>query len=172
MWAVGVAALLVVPLAAMQLTDELKWDLFDFAVAGCLLFVFGLAYELVGRRSEKTVYGTAFGIGIGTAILMGWVNAAVGIIGNEGNPANLLYGAVFVAGFAGSLMARFRPSGMALTLFTVSIIQISIPVIALFIWPPREYSWSPGVAGVFALNAFFASLFLLSAYLFRRANSR
>jgi hypothetical protein len=34
---VATAFLLLVPLVAMQFTDEVKWDLFDFTVAGMLL---------------------------------------------------------------------------------------------------------------------------------------
>ena len=168
-WAVVVALLLMIPLVAMQFTEEVNWDLFDFVVMGCLLFGVGLAYELVARRSEKTVYRGAFGVGLAGAFLLFWVNAAVGIIGNEGQPANLLYGGVFAVGFIGSLMARFKPRGMARTLFAAALAQMSVPVIALIIWPPPATSWAPSVVGVFVLSAFFAMLFVVSAGLFRNA---
>ena len=159
----------MVPLVAMRFTDEVNWDLFDFVLMGTVLFGVGLAYELVARRSEKTVYRVAFGVGLAGAFLLFWVNGAVGIIGNEGQPANLMYGAVFAVGFIGSLMARFKPRGMARTLFAASLTQMIVPVIALLIWPPPTISWAPGVFGVFMLNAFFAMLFVVSALLFRRA---
>ncbi len=163
------AFLLMLPLVAMQFTDEVVWDLADFAVAGTLLFGTGLAYELVAKRSEKTVYRGAFGVGLAGAFLLFWVNGAVGIIGNEGQPANLMYGAVFAVGFIGSLMARFKPHGMARTLFAAALTQMLVPVIALLIWPPPVTSWAPGVFGVFVLSAFFAILFVGSALLFRNA---
>jgi hypothetical protein len=165
------ALLLMAPLVAMLFTDEVAWDLFDFIVMGSLLFGVGFAYELVARRSEKAVYRGALGVGLAGAFLLFWVNGAVGIIGNEGQPANLMYGAVFAVGFIGSLMARFKPRGMARTLFAAALTQMLVPVIALLIWPPPAISWAPGVFGVFALSAFFAMLFVGSALLFRRASA-
>lgn len=169
LWAVVIALLLMIPLVAMQFTNEVNWDLSDFVVMGALLFGVGLAYELVARRSEKTVYRVAFSIGLVTAFLLFWVNGAVGIIGNEGQPANLLYGAVFAVGFIGSLMARFKPRGMAGTLYAAALAQISVPAIALIIWPPPATSWAPSVFRVFVLSAFFAMLFVVSAVLFQNA---
>ncbi len=46
---VFVGTLLLVPLVAMQLTEEVKWDLFDFLIAGVLLAGTGLACEVVLR---------------------------------------------------------------------------------------------------------------------------
>jgi len=169
-WAAVVAFILLIPLLAMQFTDEVVWDLADFIVMGGLLFGVGLAYELVARRSEKTVYRGAFGVGLAGAFLLFWVNGAVGIIGNEGQPANLMYGAVLAVGLIGSLMSRFKPLGMARTLFAAALTQMLVPVIALLIWPPPATSWAPGVFGVFMLSAFFAMLFVASALLFRRAS--
>ena len=170
-WAVVVALILMIPLVAMKFTEEVNWDLFDFVVAGGLLLGVGLAYELMARRSEKTVYRVAFSIGLAGALLLFWVNGAVGIIGNEGQPANLLYGAVFAVGLIGSLMARFKPRGMARTLFSAALVQMLVPVIALIIWPPPVTSWAPSVFGVFVLSGFFAMLFVVSALLFRRADA-
>lgn len=163
------AFILMLPLVAMRFTDEVVWDLADFIVMGGLLFGVGLAYELVARRSEKTVYRGAFGVGLAGAFLLFWVNAAVGIIGNEGQPANLLYGAVFAVGFIGSLIARFKPRGMARTLFAAALTQMLVPIIALLIWPPPVTSWSPSVFRVFVLSALFAMLFVVSALLFQKA---
>lgn len=169
-WAVVVALLLMIPLVAMQFTEEVNWDLSDFFIMGCLLFGVGLAYELIARRSEKTVYRVACALGLAAALLLCWVNGAVGIIGNEGNPANLMYAGVFLAGVVGAFVARLRSNGMALTLFVMAIVQLSVPVIALLIWPPRTTSWGAAdVSGVFVFNAFFAALFFGSALLFRHA---
>ncbi|MDP2629715.1 MAG: hypothetical protein Q8P45_03395 [Candidatus Harrisonbacteria bacterium] len=167
-WAGVVALILLLPLVAMQFTDEANWSLSDFIFMGAALFGLGLAYELIARRSEKTVYRVAFGLGLAGAFLLFWVNGAVGIIGSEDNPANLLYGAVFVVGLIGSLISRFKPRGMAGTLFAAAFVQMLVPVIALIVWRP---DFSPGVVQVFVLNAFFALLFISSALLFRRASA-
>ncbi len=169
LWALGVALLLSIPLVAMQFTDEVKWDSFDFLLMGSVLMAIGVVYELIARRSSKSVYRAAFGIGLLGAFLLFWVNGAVGIIGNEGQPANLLYVAVFLVGLVGSLLARFKAKGMSMTLFAAAFTQMLVPVVALMVWPPPATSWSPSVLGIFALSSFFALLFLVSGLLFRRA---
>ena len=120
-------------------------------------------------KTGNTAYKSAVGLALATLFLRFWVNGAVGIIGNEAQPANLMYGAVFIVGFIGSLMARFKPRGMAPTLFAAALAQVLVPVIALLSWPPPAASWAPGVFGVFVLTAFFAMLFGVSAMLFQNA---
>jgi len=172
-WAVVIALILLIPLVLTLLGSGVDgegwhWTLFDFVLMGAVLFGVGLAYELIARRSEKIMYRAAFGIGLAGAFLLFWVNGAVGIIGDEGQPANLLYGAVFAVGFIGSLIVQFKPRGMAYVLFVAAFAQVLVPAIALLIWPPQIASWSPGVFGVFVLNTFFVILFVVSALLFRR----
>lgn len=174
--AIVTALILLIPLVAMQFTDEVNWDLADFVIVGVVLFGAGLAYELIGSRSDlpageagKTVYRVAFGIGLLGALLLFWVNGAVGIIGSENNPANWLYIAVFVVGLIGSLISRFKPRGMSYTLFTAAAVQLLIPVFALLVWPAQASWGNAGVIGVFIFNSIFAILFITSGLLFRRA---
>lgn len=168
-WAGIVTLVLLIPLIAMQFTNEVNWNFTDFAIMGAILIGLGFAYELIASRSTNTAYRNAFGVGLLGAFLLFWVNGAVGIIGNEGQPANLLYGAVFVVGLVGALISRFKANGMAITLFTAAAVQLLVPAVAYLIWSPPETSWSPSVVGVFMLSAFFALLFLLSGILFRNA---
>jgi len=170
-WAVAIALLLMIPLVAMQFTDEVNWSLFDFVIMGGALFGIGLVYELIARRSSKTIYRIAFGVGLAGAFLLFWVNGAVGIIGSENQDANLLYGAVFVVGLIGSVISRFQPRGMSNTLFAAAAVQMSVPIVALIIWPPPATSWSPSVFGVFTISALFAVMFIVSALLFRQSGS-
>ncbi len=170
-WAAAIALVLMIPLIAMQFTKEVNWSLFDFILMGVVLSSLAFAYELIARRVEKSVYRAAFSIGLMGAFFLFFVNGAVGIIGNEDQPANLMYTIVFAVGLIGSLMARFKPRGMAITLFTTAVAQMSVPLIALIIWPPSTTSWSPSVFRVFVLNACFAMLFVISALLFQRAST-
>ena len=169
-WAFVAALILLVPLVAMRFTEEVNWDLFDFAVMGTLLFGTGLAYEVVATKASPIAYRTAVGVALAAALLLGWVNGAVGIIGNEANPANLIYFGVLATGIIGALIARFRPDGMARTMFATALAQFLVPVITLIAWPPQVASWgAAGVFGVFVLNAVFVLLFVASALLFRKA---
>jgi hypothetical protein len=160
--------ILMVPLVAMQFTDEVKWSLFDIIVMGALLFGAGLAYVLVARRVNHSAYRTAVGVAVVAGFLLIWVNLAVGIIGSEDHPANSLYLGVLAIGLFGGLISRFNPRGMARTLFTAALAQMLVPIIALIIWRPSKDEL-PGIVGVFLLNGFFAALFILSGMLFKRA---
>ncbi len=76
-----VALLLLVPLIAMQFTDEVNWDVFDFVVAGVLLLGTGLLCELVLRRVKKSRYRIAICAVILAALFLIWAELAVGIFG-------------------------------------------------------------------------------------------
>ena len=165
------AFLLLIPLVAMQFSAEVDWSLFDFAVAGALLFGSGLAYGLIARKAGNTAYRAAIGIALAAALLLTWVNLAVGIIGSENNPANLMYFAVLFVGIIGAGIARLRPTGMARALFVTACAQALVPLIALLIGESqlRSLHEPPGVLAVLVLNAFFVMLFVGSALLFRRS---
>jgi len=168
--AIATGIILLLPLIAMQYTDEVVWDLADFVVAGVLLFGTGLAYELMARKGGTVAYRAAVGIALATVFLLVWVNGAVGIIGSENNDANLMYGGVIAIGIIGAIIVRFQPHEMARAMFATALAQMLVPVIALIIWPPQVISWgAAGVSGVFVLNAFFVMLLVGSALLFKRA---
>jgi hypothetical protein len=125
----------------------------------------GLAYELLASKSANAAYRCAVGIAVVAALLLVWVNAAVGMIGDD-NPANVLYVGVIVVGILGASITRQQPHGMARTLCVMAMAQMVVPVLALILWPTDV---APGVVGGFALNGCFAALWLLSAWLFRQA---
>ncbi|MFA5135011.1 MAG: hypothetical protein WC505_04475 [Patescibacteria group bacterium] len=164
---IATICILLIPLVAMQFTDEVVWTVGDFIFAGVLLFGSGLVYELAARKANTAVYKVAIGLAVATMLLLVWINAAVGIIGDD-TTANLMYIGVFAAGFIGAIVSRLQPRGMSYVLFSMAAVQLAIPVAALVLWP--DVSWgAPGVAGTFILNAFFALLFIGSALLFRQA---
>jgi len=164
-WAAA-ALILLLPLFAMQVTDQVVWDVADFAFFGALLVGAGVTYELAARMTGNTAYRSAVGVALAAAFILVWVNGAVGIIGNEDNPANLMYGGVLAVGIIGAVIARFRPRGMARALFATALAQTSVAVIALI--AGLGYPWS-GPLELSLLNGFFVALFVGSAWLFRRA---
>lgn len=166
--AFATAVILAAPLIAMQFTDEVNWSLFDFIVMGIMLFGTGLTYVLISNTSESTAYRIAVAVSVTAILLLVWINLAVGIIGSEGNPANLLYIGVIAACIIGAGFSRLQPLGMSLTMVITAFIQMLIPVIAFIIWR-TSLDESPGIAGIFVINAFFAVLFIISALLFRKA---
>ena len=75
------AILLLIPLIAMQFTDEVNWTLSDFVVAATLLLGTGLMCELVLRNINKLKYQIAICGALLFALIMIWVELAVGILG-------------------------------------------------------------------------------------------
>jgi hypothetical protein len=77
----AVAALLLIPLVAMQFTEEVDWSLFDFVVMGVLLLGTGLLGEFVLRRVKTTGYRIALLAVLLLAFFLIWAELAVGIFG-------------------------------------------------------------------------------------------
>ena len=164
----GAAAfLLLLPLVAMQFTDEVNWDEIDFIVIGAMLAVACGAYELAARMTGSSAYRAAVGVAAAAAFILVWMNLAVGIIGTENNPANLMFGGVLAVGIIGAIVARFQPDGMARALFATALAQMLVAVIAL-IAGMQHGGYSPAPE-IFGINGFFAALWLISAWLFRKA---
>ena len=76
-----VAVLLLIPLIAMQFTDEVNWTLSDFVVMGILLLGTGLMCELLLRKVKKIGYRVVLVGIVLTAFLLIWLELAVGIFG-------------------------------------------------------------------------------------------
>jgi hypothetical protein len=162
----AVGFILVVPFLAMRVTDQVVWTVTDFVVAGVLLLGTSLIYELAARKADTFAYRAAVGVALGAALTLIWLNLAVGVIGTEGDRANVMYLGVLAIGFIGAVIARFRPQGMARALFAMALAQAGVAVIALIFRLGAR--WSPPMELVL-LNGFFVALFVASALLFRRA---
>lgn len=158
----AVALILLLPLVMGA-----PWTLFDYIVAGGLLGGAGLILELVVRASGSLAYRAGAGLAVAAAFLLIWVNGAVGFLGNEDNPANLMFAGVIAIAVLGSVIARFRAAGMAWAMFAAAAAQVSVGVIALAL------GWSsPGNAGLYEVvmgTSVFGALWLLSGGLFRKA---
>ena len=153
--------ILLLPLVVMQFTDEADWGLLDFAVAGILLFCAGITYELIAGKMTNIMYRAAAGLAVVTALILIWVNLAVGIIGTEDNPANLMYAGVLVVGIIGSLIARFQPTGMAIVFIVTAFAQLLVGMIAII----------AGLGHSLIIDMSFAALWVGSALLFRRSET-
>lgn len=165
--ALATGLLLLIPFIAMQFSDEVVWTLSDFIFAGTLIFGTGIAYKLITRKSDELVYRVAIGFALFTGFFLIWVNAAVGIIGSESNPINLLYFGVIFVGMIGAIIARFQPNGMILTMIAMAIAQALIAAIALI---GGFYQSPPStVFHIIGVNGFFITLFVIAALLFRYA---
>ena len=76
------AFLLLIPLIAMQFTEEVNWSLFDFVVASLLLIGTGLSIEFILRKA-KTIQAKFILVAISLFILIIiWAELAVGLFGS------------------------------------------------------------------------------------------
>jgi hypothetical protein len=78
----GTAAILLVPLVAMQFTGEVNWTAGDFVVAAVLLAGTGMLFELAKaklRTGKSRLIASAV---IGICFLFVWAELAVGIVGS------------------------------------------------------------------------------------------
>lgn len=161
-WILAVLALLL-PLVAMPFTDEVSWTLGDFVFAGTLLFGALGAYEIATRITTSSTYRAGVGVAIAGAVLLTWINAAVGLTDSGADAAFLGVPAV---GFVGALIARFRPRGMARALLATALAQAGIGGTALIAGGIPPYN---SAAEVLGLTGFFVALFVGSAWLFWRS---
>ena len=159
--------LLAIPFVAMQFTREVNWTASDFVFAGVVIGGTGLLFELLIRRSNRRAYRLGGAMALLATFLLVWINAAVGIIGSEDNPANLMFLGVIVVAFAGAALARLRPAGMARAMAVAAAAELAVGLVALVFGLGANEP--PGEFGVQMLNGFFLALWLGSAWLFRKA---
>jgi hypothetical protein len=87
--ALATALVLLVPLVAMQITDEVDWGVADFVLAGVLLAGTGLLLELAAKKPASFAYrAAAIAIGV-AAIALGEADDAPGLV---------LFGCLVIAG--------------------------------------------------------------------------
>jgi hypothetical protein len=71
--------MLLVPLLAMQLTQEVDWGSDDFAVAGALLFGAGMIYVIAARRARRRAQRAAVAAAVLCGLALIWAELAVGL---------------------------------------------------------------------------------------------
>ncbi|ADU14964.1 hypothetical protein [Asticcacaulis excentricus] len=162
LWRRGVwsAALLLwlVPLIAMRVTTQVQWTAFDFAVFGAMLIAGAGAFDLVTRLSGSLVFRAAAGVALLGAFLLVWINLAVGMLGSEDNPANLIYALALAVGGIGAVLVRFQARGLAGVMLAVAGVQAAVAIA----------SYVLGYEAL-VLNGSFVAIWLLSAWLFHMA---
>ncbi len=163
-----VAILLLLPAIAMLFTDEVQWTLSDFFFAAVLLGGTGLLVELVVRRRTDNAYRTAAAVALLSTLLLGWSNAAVGVVASGANAANILYMALIALVFVLGCVVRFRARAMASVMVVVAVAQALITAVAF----AQELVGAEETFAVVVINGFFIALWASAAFLFRKAAHR
>ncbi|MEW4448113.1 hypothetical protein [Qipengyuania sp. JC766] len=153
----GTAILLCIPALAMQFTSEVDWTTSDFVFAAIIFGLVGGALEWTVRASTNWTYRAAMAVTILMSFLTTWSNMAVGIIGNEDNPLNLLFFAGLAALVLGGAAFRFRARAMSV----LTALQAGLHL-ALGVYVGSTLMWY--FLGTFAL------MWLVAAVLFLRCS--
>ena len=156
-----------VGLLTIPLINRWPWTLSDFVFAGAMFGVVGGLFELTVRASGNWPYRGGVAVALATSFLLVWINGAVGMIGDEGNPANLMFFVVILMAIAGGIAARFQAAGMARAMIVAGAAQMLIAVVVL-LWRIGATE-PPGFPAVVFLIVVFGLPWFVSAWLFRKA---
>jgi hypothetical protein len=163
----GATFLLLLPLVAMQFTQEVNWGPEDFIVMGAILLTCAGIVDFASRRAGNLAYLFAVVVAVGAAFLLTWVNLAVGIIGSEDNPMNLMFLGVILLTVAGAVTVRFAAGGMARVMFLGGAALMLVGAVTVYVAGGRFEP--PGAVGVLTIILFFTALWLGSGALFSAA---
>jgi len=155
----GASALLLTPLAMMQISDEWHWTAGSFLFAGILIGGVVLLYEL----AEKLSGSRAYRAGIAVALLSSFLTVWTTLVRDDGTGIGFFL--VIMAAATGAFSAWFRPAGMARTMLGVAIMQALFS--AAIATAPSTANVPDGVVRTLVFGGFFTALWLMSAACFR-----
>ena len=150
----GTAAFLLL----LPLITNAPWTGSDYIFAAVLFGSVGLAFEFIVRKSSSLSYRCGAALAVIGAFLTVWANGAVGMIGDEDNPYNLLFLGVLLVALIGAIIARLEPAGMVRAMVVTAIAQAGVGAFGLPADP---------LGGI--LSTGFAGLWLVAAALFWNA---
>ncbi len=78
--AITTALLLLIPLVAMQFTQEVAWGPGDFIVAAGLLFSAGALIVAGFTREKRTAYRIVIVVAVAVGMAVVWAELAVGLL--------------------------------------------------------------------------------------------
>jgi hypothetical protein len=167
LWAVPTVLLITPAVMMLQSAEGWLWGPFDFVFAGVLLYGTTGLIDLAIRKGGSTAYRLGAALAVLVSFLLVWVNGAVGVIGNEDNPANLMFIGIIAVALAGSALVRFEARGMSRAMLLACALTAAIAVAALASgWGADE---QPGAVGLAMLIGGFAAMWGLSSALFAKA---
>jgi len=74
-----ISLLLLFPFISMQFSDQVNWSIFDFLIAGFLLYGTGFLLELIFRKVTTRKKRTVLICGLFIILILIWIELAVGV---------------------------------------------------------------------------------------------
>ena len=153
------ALLLIAPAIAMRFEGNgVNWTASDFIFAAAIFGIVGGLLELTARASTNFAYRIAVVLAVACGFLQIWINGAVGIIGNEDNPANWTYYAVVLIAAAGAIVALGNPRELVRAMLAAAGAQVVFSILHAINGTPTPI-----------IDGFFVALWIAAARLFARA---
>jgi hypothetical protein len=153
------AGLLALPAVAMQFTEEVDWSGSDFVFAGLMFAIVGGLLELAARASASLAYRVGAAMAVATGLLTIWITLAVGIVGAEDNPQNILYFGIVGMGTCVAVAALGDPRALARGMWATAAFQGLVCLIHVI----------DGVYPAVTIDGFFTMTWLTAGALFARA---
>ena len=116
---------------------------------------------------DRTAYRLGILIAIGTALFLVAGIGALGVIGAEGDRADMMFIGVLAIGICGAVISRLRAHGMARTMWVTAVATLLVGVVAIALG--KHESEGTSVPEILGLTTMFAALFAASAWQFRTA---
>jgi hypothetical protein len=153
------AGLLALPAVAMQFTEEVDWSAGDFLFAAIVFAIVGGLLELAARASASLAYRVGAAMAVATGFLTIWITLAVGIVGAEDNPQNILYFGIVGMGTCVTVAALGDPRALARGMWATAAFQGLVCLIHVIdgVYPPVT------------IDGFFTMTWLTAGALFARA---
>ena len=115
---------------------------------------------------KSASYRLALAVALATALFLVLGIGALGIIGAGGRP-DRIYAAVLGVLAVGTVIARLKPGGMALTLAATALTQAVVSATALL--AGLHHTEGASALDIVGLTGMYAALFAVSAWLFWRS---
>ena len=125
-----VVAFVLAPLVAMQFTSDVQWDKTDFIIATVIFGIIGALVELTVRLTASAFARAGGFLAILAGFMVLWANLSVGMIGDAGNPANLLFGAVLLIAVAGAWLSILHRLILPTFMLAAGVTQFAIGLFA------------------------------------------
>jgi hypothetical protein len=166
--AIGSTLFLIIPLTGMLMNAGVNWGFFDFIFAWVFIFSAGFTYKYIASKKSNAKYKAALGIAVFISLFIVWSNLAVGIIGSEDNPVNIIYFVMLFAVIIGGVTVKFQPKGLSILMFATAAAHGLIPFIAIVLIGAENIEhFTSEMTTQIGIHLFIIMLWIISGLLFR-----
>ena len=153
------AVLLALPGVAMQFSDEVNWTAGDFVFAAIMFGTIGGLLELAARASVSLAFRVGSAVAVATGFLTIWISLAVGIVGAEDNPQNIVYFGIVGMAICVAVAALGDPRSLARGMHATAAFQGLICLVHVI----------DGIYPAVMIDGFFTMTWITAGALFARA---